>query len=357
MTLPATNNTTEPTARAAASNLKNGLLLASVSLLITLLAIEIGLRMWGFSYRLYPEKIEFGWPNPSVMKDIYTPDDKLLWVPRGYQDTLAEIRTSHPKVIFMGDSCTEFGTYDKFFAEKAVARGLSSALPAAKVGTGGWTSYQGKQQLERDIAPLHPLVVTIYYGWNDHWIGFGIQDKEIGKLRSPLFTLLEHSRFIQLLVKAVISLGQDKKEAPPLRVSEADFRDNLRSMIATAKANGITPVLLTAPSSHQKGKEPAYLRQRHLKNLSELIPLHQRYVSIVREVAAETGAPLCDLAADFASLPPEEVSRRYFSTDGIHLTKDAGGGYDHLAEFLLTCFEKHKLFAQENAAKNSQPGQ
>ncbi|MBN8548576.1 MAG: hypothetical protein J0M12_04595 [Deltaproteobacteria bacterium] len=325
------------------SNWRNGLLMAFGSLAFTFLAIEIGLRLWGFSYRLYPEKIEFGWPRPSVMEDRYTPDNELLWVPKEYQSQLSQLQESKPTLIFMGDSCTEFGTYDKFFSEKAKQFGLKEPLTTAKVGVGGWTSYQGLQQMKRDIAPLHPAVVTIYYGWNDHWIGFGIQDKEIGRLRSPLFTLLEHSRFIQLLVKAVISQGQDKKNTMPLRVSEEDFRNNLRGIVKTAKESGITPVLLTAPSSHQKGKEPGYLKQRHLKNLDELIPLHQRYVSIVREVAAESKVPLCDLAKDFATLPPEDLSKLYFNKDGIHLTKEAGGGYDKLAEFLLQCFASQKI--------------
>lgn len=343
-----------PAPTALAFTLKQGLLLAIFSLVATIALVEIALRLWGFSYRLYPEKIEFGWPNPAVMKDRYTPDNDLLWVPRDYPETLAEIKNSMPKVIFMGDSCTEFGTYDKFFAERAKARGLD-LLPVAKVGSGGWTSYQGRRQLERDIAPLRPPIVTLYFGWNDHWIGFGIQDKEIGKLRSPLFTLLEHSRFVQLIVKAVLSVGQDKKKGPLLRVSEDDFRENLRAMVKTARDNGIVPVLLTAPSSHQRGKEPAYLRQRHLKNLSELVPLHQRYVSIVREIAAETQAPLCDLAADFAALPADELAKVYFSSDGIHLTKQAGEGYDRLAEFLVKCFEEHKLFGTDISGKNSHP--
>ncbi len=323
--------------------IKTGIILALGSMAFTLALVELALRLVGFSYRLYPEKIEFGWPNPTVMQDRYQPDNDLLWVTKDYYQRLDTLKLSPPNIIFMGDSCTEFGTYDQFFVQHALEAGHPE-VKAEKLGFGGWASYQGLQQLKRDIVRLKPKIVTIYFGWNDHWMGFGIQDKEIAKLRSPLYTLLEHSRLTQLITKAVLS-QEDSKDQLGLRVLLPDFEANLRGMVDAARGAGITPVLLTAPSSHRAGKEPKYLEKRHLKDLNQLVPLHQRYVDVVRKVATETGAPLCDLFTDFTVFSDEDLVKKYFNKDGIHLTKGPGEGYDKLAEFLVRCFEEKKLFS------------
>lgn len=315
-----------------------------LSIFVSLGAAEIMLRVAGFSYRLYPEKIEFGWPRPNVMKDMYMPDDLLLWVQKDYQQKLQRLRQSPPGIILMGDSCTEFGKYDEYLSQNIQRDYPDSALSVAKLGVGGWTSYQGLQQLKRDISPLKPEIVTIYYGWNDHWIGFGIQDKEIGRIRSPLFSRLERLRITQLAVKTWIILTQKEKNSFPYRVTLDDFRTNLSEMVRAARKAGIIPVLLTAPSSHRRGKEPQYLQQRHIKNLQELIPLHQSYAAVVREVASTEKAPLCDLFADFDALPGREVSREYFNKDGIHLTQR---GSEKLAEFLYACLKGQNLLVPE----------
>lgn len=317
--------------------------LALVSTLLALLAAEATLSAWGFSFPLYPEKIEFGWPDPVWLESFYLPDDDLLWVRKDYAETLTRLAEERPQLLFLGDSCVELGNYDEFFVQRLRERGLG-AVRAAKLGTAGWSSYQGLRQLERDVVGLHPAVVTVQYGWNDHWMGFGIEDAEVGRLRSPLVSLLERSRVVQLGMKAGILAARGGRENP-LRVPPSDFRDNLRQIVVTARAHGITAVLLTAPTSHRRGREPARLLLRQIEDLAQLIPLHQRYVSIVREVAEETGAPLCDLERDFAALPEPELMRS-FDADGIHLTKGAGEGYDRLAGFLFDCFERERLLGR-----------
>jgi lysophospholipase L1-like esterase len=307
---------------------------------VALVAAEAALYLAGFSFPLYPEKIEFGWPDPVWLESFYHPDDDLLWVRKDYAETLTRLADERPQLIFLGDSCTELGNYDEYFAQRLRARGWGS-LRLAKLGTAGWSSYQGLRQLERDVVDLRPALVTVLFGWNDHWMGFGIEDAEVGRLRSPLVSLLERSRVFQLGMKAGILAARGGR-VQPLRVPPSDFRDNLRQIVATARAHGITAVLLTAPTSHRKGHEPPYLVLRQIEDLDQLVPLHQRYASIVREVAEETGAPLCDLERDFAALPEPERAGS-FDADGIHLTKGAGEGYDRLAGFLFECFERERL--------------
>jgi lysophospholipase L1-like esterase len=317
--------------------------LALGSTLVALLAAEATLSALGFSYPLYPEKIEFGWPDPVWLESFYLPDDDLLWVRKDYAETLTRLAQERPQLVLLGDSCVELGDTDEYLAQRLREHG-GGGVRVAKLGTAGWSSYQGLRQLERDVVGLRPAVVTVQFGWNDHWMGFGIEDAEVGRLRSPLVSLLERSRVFQLGMKAGILAARGGR-AQPLRVPPTDFRENLRQIVATAEAHGITAVLLTAPTSHRKGREPPRLLLRQIEDLAQLVPLHQRYAEIVREVAEETGAPLCDLSRDFAALPEPELAR-YFENDGIHLTKGVGEGYDRLAGFLLDCFERERLLGR-----------
>lgn len=308
-------------------------------MLVTLALVEAGLRMYGFVYHLYPERIEFGAPDPTALAERFLPDQTLFWVTLDYPRALAELQRIHPDLIFMGDSCTQFGDYPNRLVQLLKQDTRLASLTYRGLGVSGWSTYQGLQQLKRDVVPLTPRVVTVYYGWNDHWYGFGIEDKDVARVRSRLFTTLDSLRLVQLGTKAAITLAQQAQSRRPLRVPLAEFKSNLREMAAVAQQHGITLVLLTAPSSHRVGHEPPYLSLRWIERLSDLVPLHQSYVSGVREVAQEDGVPLCDLALEFERLPPEELQASFLA-DGIHLTAE---GNQRIADFVHQCFVRDDL--------------
>jgi lysophospholipase L1-like esterase len=305
-----------------------GLLLAIGSIAATLLLIEIALRVAGFEYHLMPT-VQFGWPDPQTIQSAYADDPDLFWVTKDYRQKLRAARRSHPDVIFLGDSCTEFGTYPARTMEL-----LSSAYSPYKTGVhlaaGGWTSEQGLAQLTRDVIPLHPKVVVIYYGWNDHWMALGPTDPELHSMGRYLW-FAEHFRLAQLALKARVALAMRTADRPN-RVPPGRYRQNLEAMARLARAAGITPVFVTAPSNHVPGHEPEYLLRRHVRRLADVVPLHQEYVRLTREAAEHEGAVLCDAATDFAAFPlPGD---RYFKADGIHFTPD---GDLALARIVSTC--------------------
>ena len=303
-----------------------------------LLAAEIGLRLVGFSYPLFPEKIEFGFPGPEVLESWYQPDRDLFWVRERYPNRLRRARGVD--LVFMGDSCTEFARYDLYLAELASSRSPGSTFSYLNAGTGGWTSHQGLRQLERDIVPLRPKAITIYYGWNDHWIGFGIEDKRAALMHDSLLFHLRSLRLVQLADRARLASTGRGTDRLPERVSPVDFKANLRAMVRIARENDIVPLLLTAPTSHKQGREPGYLVTRWVNRLDEVVPLHQRYVEAVREIAADEGCALCDLEAAFSEIPRARLVRDYFSFDGVHLTEK---GEREVARQLLACLEEHDL--------------
>ncbi len=296
-----------------------------LSVLVSLVISEFVLRWADFEYRLFPARIEFGWPDPVVLEDQFALDKELLWVPKKYGEIVAGLRASRPKIVFMGDSCTAWGNYSRLFEDIIDQAHADNNFSFVNAGVGGWTSYQGLAQLKRDIVPMQPDIITIYYGWNDHWLSFGVEDKEIGAFNADrsLALRFDDLRLVQLFSYFAIKLYGEKADAGrPRRVSEEDFKANLKEMVHAARAHAIVPVLLTAPSSHTLGQEPAYLAERWLADLGELVPLHGRYAEIVREVAREERVLLVDLLDIFYQYPEDDLKKKYFVEDGIHLTSE-----------------------------------
>jgi lysophospholipase L1-like esterase len=317
-----------PPAGSRLSTILSGLLLALVGTGVAVALLEGVLRAAGFEYHLMPT-VQFGWPNPQTIHDKYTDDPDLFWVTKDYRSKLREARRTHPAVVFMGDSCTEFGTYPERTVERL--RDLhASVTTGIALATGGWSSEQGLAQLQRDVIPLTPRVVVIYYGWNDHWIALGPTDPDL-RLAKRYLWLAEHLRIAQAALKARVGVA-GRNGARPNRVPPDRYLRNLEEMARLSHDSGIVPVLVTAPSNHVAGHEPEYLRLRHLRQLSDLVPLHQQYVDLTRRAASETGAVLCDAAAQFAALPPPHD--RYFRADGIHFTSD---GDQQLADIVSRC--------------------
>lgn len=307
--------------------------------------VELGLRACGFRYRMFPERIEFGWPRPTTIRDLFAPDPELFWVPRvpkPYATILEEARRDRARVVFMGCSCTQFGGYPERLCALVEAVFPGKTLAYANVGCGGWSSFQGRQQFARDIAPLEPAVLFIFFGWNDHWIGFGLEDKHVPEINRGSLYSLQSLRIAQLLARAVVALDSQPREAWPRRVSEADFAANLRAIVQGARARGITPILVTAPTSfeHAASLESfSKLKRRHLHDLNELIPLHRRYVERVRDVARRENVVLCDLHAVFDALS-EEVVLDSFYADGIHFNSR---GSQRIATLMLACLRANGL--------------
>jgi hypothetical protein len=118
-------------------------------------------------------------------------------------------------------------------------------------------------------------------------------------------------------------------------VPAARYEQNLEAIARLGHEAGIAPVFVTAPSNHVAGHEPDYLMKRHVRRLSDVIPLHQQYVGLTRIAAQNQGAILCDAAAEFAALPPPHD--RLFRADAIHFTPE---GDQQLAQIVSRCISR-----------------
>jgi lysophospholipase L1-like esterase len=315
-------------ARASRMSIGAGLVLALAGIVVSLALVEAALRLSGFEFHLMPT-VQFGWPDPRTIATNYADDPDLFWVTRDYSEKLRAARRTHPDVIFMGDSCTEFGTYPARTMDALAADG-APVRTGMHLAAGGWSSEQGLVQLQRDIIPLHPKVIVIFYGWNDHWMALGPTDPDLHLARRFLW-VADHSRIAQAALKARVGLSA-RGDHRPSRVPPDRYRANLDRMASLAKDAGITPVFVTAPSNYVAGHEPEYLLRRHVQRLSDVIPLHQQYVQLTRDAARDSAAVLCDAASAFAALPPPHD--RYFKSDAIHFTPE---GDRQLAQVVSGC--------------------
>lgn len=334
--MPQNDSTPQPPASARKGLFANLLLLA-FTLAFFALVVELALRVAGFEFVLRPQDIQFGRPEPVLLKVAFREDDDLFWVQRDYPEKIARLHQEKPALVLLGDSCTALGHWDDALAALHQQR-LGQALSHGNLAVAGWSSYQGRRQLERDVAPMAPRVVIAYFGWNDHWVGFGIEDKNVARVKRIFSSRYSGSRVVQLFTKAHLAWRTRDTELPN-RVSLEDFKANLEAMAATTHALGARFVLITAPANHQVGQEPEGIEARWLRERSELVPLHQAYTQAARAAAKTNDALLCDLAADFAARPAEERAR-LFMNDGIHFQP---AGDAQIAAGVYSCLEKENL--------------
>jgi lysophospholipase L1-like esterase len=278
---------------------------------------EAGLRVAGFSFEPTLETVEFGWPNIEVRRVRYVSDPDLFWVSQDYAERLASLAGAPPDLVFLGDSCTDWGRWPRLLVARIEREHPRADLRTAVLATAGWSTHQGLAQLRRDVLPLRPRAVTFWFGWNDHWRGMGVDDASVAEIGRSRPAWLRALRWDQLWRKSRLA-WRARGKASGERVPPPDFRRNLEQMVRLAQGAGSVPVLVTAPSNHETGAEPERLSPRWIEDLSRLVPLHQQYVGIVRDVAVREGALLCDLAQRFDALPPAQKDAS-FAQDGIHL--------------------------------------
>lgn len=309
--------------------LLTGLLLALVGIASAFAVAELALRLARFEHHTFPT-VQFGWPEPAAMAEVFVPDRDLFWVPKDYATQLRDARALRPAVVFVGDSCTQFGTWPRQTLDK-LRESTPTLARGVKLGVAGWSTVQGLAQLERDVLPLHARVIVIFFGWNDHWAAFGRPDTA-ARPGPVTWWLSEHSRVMQAWLKA--RQGAELRMAPdaPVRVDLASYEGNLRRMARDIRDSGAHALFITAPSGHVKGQEPAYLTRRHVRRLEDVVPLHAAYVDATRRAARAEQASLCDAAFAFSQLPPPLA--RYFQRDGIHFSDE---GNARLADIVSAC--------------------
>lgn len=293
---------------------------------------ELGLRAVGFQFHSGPTYMRFGFPDPNTLHQIFKPDPDLFWrlVP-GFNFPGAEIEGVNfsgfrgkefsakksewsVRIVCMGCSVTfgEKASYPQLLQELFDSSVSGRRFEVINAGIPGFSSFQGLRFFQTRILDLEPDFITVLYGWNDHWLAQGFSDNEqtpVGKNLAEIQSFLGCSRIYQLINSIQYSIREElnsfsrsvvDESKVKYRVSLEDYRENLQQIIELARKNGIEIILLTAPLGAVEGQIPPYLLEmKFVRQPDELIPLHQSYNQVVRQVAREEGVPLVDIELTF----------------------------------------------------------
>ncbi|MCX6993340.1 MAG: SGNH/GDSL hydrolase family protein [Kiritimatiellaeota bacterium] len=243
------------------------------------------------------------------------------------------------RVICLGDSVTAQGRpcYSEYLHRLLAGNPpTSNRWEAFNMAVYGYSSLQGLRMFEMNKESLQPDIVTLYFGWNDHWLNRDddrqLMAMEMKPLAGRIVNALRNKRFFQLIVWALNPMEHfarvEKNSGfyfvhrmiPPdaetgkhweLRVPPEDYRVILTAFIREIRSVNAIPVLITAPRRHLS---EALVKRNHARSVKEAEQLHDQYLEITRTVAGDCHAELLDLAKIMAG-PDCDA---FFRPDGIH---------------------------------------
>lgn len=235
------------------------------------------------------------------------------------------------RVVSLGDSCTAQGhpPYSERLDECLKADPpVGREWEAVNLGVFGYSSAQGEAVYRRWADRLGANVVTLYFGWNDHWTEHSVTDRQrmasrMGPFAAKNLEAFRRKRLYAALSGAVSRMreggeGRSGEDSRVPRVPPVEYTGTLKRLIADIRANGAVPLVLTAP---RRALTETLVKSGHARSPEEAESLHDHYVELTRQVAAEENAELLDLAAIIADPAYDDG---YFMEDGIHWTDDKG---------------------------------
>lgn len=273
------------------------------------------------------------------------------------------------RVLTLGDSCT-FGIVTTTFfeyiptpyaqkLEQIVAeRAGPGKVEVLNAGVPGYNSFQGVMLMRTKLRKLRPDLVTVRYGWNDHFMS-----RRIGgnAFREPSNAVLLAIQDLLLPTAIYSSLGRFQIELDARRQANVsskatvaeipreweptvpldDYKHNLRRIAELARGRGAEVWFLTSPhafvTDENRGQYDKFPNAASAKLLlsfnaiptfDRLIEIHESYNDAARQVGAELGVPVVDMDAAYRAHASEHL---FTSTDVPHPTQQ---GHDLEAEML-----------------------
>ncbi|HMP73624.1 MAG TPA: SGNH/GDSL hydrolase family protein [Kiritimatiellia bacterium] len=223
------------------------------------------------------------------------------------------------RVMVLGDSCSAQGDppySDLLHALLEERRLHGRSWEVINTAVHGYTVLQGRALYETRGRGFEPDVVILYFGWNSHWLSEVEDAARMVSDGNRTMKLLMNGLARKRSVTWLRGLVEGEASSRVLRVSPERYREALRSWLVDLKAEGVRPVVLTAPRA--EALTTALVHNRNAESVEEAEGLHDLYVDLTREVAREVGVRLVDLAGEL----PDVLSPRLFMRDGIHLTEE-----------------------------------
>jgi lysophospholipase L1-like esterase len=314
------------------------------------------LRICGFEYASVPKYLSFHQDRYMFAEGARTferdpnlfwrlvPNQKELGInPQGFRGTpFTTIKKPGVKrILCLGCSVT-FGlhepkAYASYLEERLNQPGAEKAFEVYNMGVPGYSSFQGLRLLETKALDYNPDLITVFFGWNDHWLMKSLPDRE-QKPPSTLAKTLDRSRLYQFLFYLYMEFRakniQSTFSPDDLRVSQMDYSINLKKIIDITREEDIDIVLVTAPTSiRDKNDIPGFLiRDDLILEGMDLPALHESYNWMVRTLSEHRKLPLADCAK---ALEPDVQA--LMMKDGIHPNEE---GHKRIAEVIYRTIQE-----------------
>lgn len=179
-------------------------------------------------------------PRPPIFH--HTDADGYRWLPPGDEGA--------PAILVLGDSTSygigvedEANLYSRVLRDRlpGAPRVVNRAIP-------GYSSWQGLLTLRHERERLHPKAVVAAFMAND-WTSASLEDRRAapeGRTQEVRAFWL-HSHLYLALRKALLPWLAGAGGAPATRVPVDQYRDNLRAMAASCRADGARLILVNLP--------------------------------------------------------------------------------------------------------------
>jgi lysophospholipase L1-like esterase len=228
------------------------------------------------------------------------------------------------RVICLGDSVTAQGKpgYSQYLHDR-----LQEVPPtdqpweAFNMAVYGYSSMQGLRVFQLETVHLDPDVVTIFFGWNDHWLEMQTDRNRMAIKTHPLLARahekLKDKRIYMLVSSLVRPSGADlsKRTEPGFRVPPEEYVSVLHQLVREIRAIDARPLLITAP---RREVHPTEHRFPEVSATLDYGEIHDDYVELTRQVAIDSGADILDLHQILA----DPTYDKYFLNDGIHFRQE-----------------------------------
>jgi hypothetical protein len=248
------------------------------------------------------------------------------------------------RIITLGDSCT-FGSIGAGFVSEPYPQRLEQLFVSRRnerfevlnAGVPGYNSWHGIMLLRTKLRDLEPDIITVRYGWNDHWpLREGQGPDTFRELDEPWrlvqdvllrTAIYPYSQRLGLSMWSFVGPRRDNSMnaaqwAPAISLKE--YEHNLKRIVELAHRQGATVWLQTVPHAFLlPGYRPdpaaiAVLWANQLDSFETLVALHEPYNEVVRKVGTELGVGVIDLEVTFHAHASERLYEGY---DPVHSTQ------------------------------------
>lgn len=331
-------------------SLKKKIIFSAIAIFLIVLSVESGLRLAGIRIELTPIRVlgkhanAFweAWLNSWVHIATVELDPVLRW--RVNPDNLAinklgfrgrEITQAKPpsitRIACLGCSCTFYGVepYPELLDQALNWNLPQKRFEVINAGIVGYTSHQGLLNYKKRLTDLDIDVVTVFFGWNDHWISSGKPDHlqyfsnpVVTTFRNLMRELLSYKLLIKTMSKAYRRARPFAFNEESVRVPIKRYRNNLLTIGKVAREQNSRVIYITAPPGFHYDDDSSLesmnylIKHKSIVSLRSLVSLHRNYNNTVREVAAQNQAHLVDLEAKVL----DEFPNDYFLKDKVHLS-------------------------------------